>query len=488
MSIGIFTEKKHHPSPEEITTALGESQAAWDELGNFLRTNYAVQETWKFMYGKKYGWALHFERDRKMLANFYPTQGAFTVQINLPESAVQELLTLDLPAHIRKPVADAFPFPEGRWIFIPYRIESDIAEFQRLIRLRALQELPWWDPVFWGVRARSRPHTPKYGPLPRGFPKNPIKSSQPAGQKGIMSRQKTFLALTALFLLAAACVRPAPTALAPAALPSPTQQAAPTRPPQPPTSESPPVQNAEPTPAPPAKPAEPTDSGWETLRSGLEKRTLEVRTTDELPLEMLFILRINPNEFNFEVAYQAQAKALETWLADSGALIALNGGYYRAEGEMLVPTGLTIVNGEAIGESYGDFAGMLAINETQARLRWLAQAPYNPEEPLTSALQSFPLLVKPGGEMGFPAELEDYQQARRTVIAQDRAGNFLLLVAPRGYFTLHQLSAYLVQSDLDLDIALNLDGGPSSGLLLADPPQGEAALLSLPVVILVYAR
>jgi hypothetical protein len=50
------------------------------------------------------------------------------------------------------------------------------------------------------------------------------------------------------------------------------------------------------------------------------------------------------------------------------------------------------------------------------------------------------------------------------------------------------LSAFLVQSDLELEIALNLDGGPSSGLLLADPPQGEPALLPLPVVILVFPR
>jgi hypothetical protein len=50
------------------------------------------------------------------------------------------------------------------------------------------------------------------------------------------------------------------------------------------------------------------------------------------------------------------------------------------------------------------------------------------------------------------------------------------------------LSAYLILSDLELDIALNLDGGPSSGLLLADPPQGETALLPLPVVILIFPK
>jgi hypothetical protein len=307
-----------------------------------------------------------------------------------------------------------------------------------------------------------------------------------------MSKRKTILALTLLaaqLLLAAGCVQPGPAALLPAAPPSltaPPPVAAPaasTQTPAPsiePSAESSPVPNVEPQP--------PADSGWEMLRPGLERRTMAVRGADGLVLESLFILRLDPVVFRFAVAYQAQAQPLEAWMAGSGALIALNGGYYRAEGETLIPTGLTIVNGESIGESYGDFAGMLAVSEAGASLRWLAQSPYDPAEGLTSALQSFPLLVKPGGEVGFPAELEDYQAARRTVIAQDRAGNFLLMVAPRGYFTLRQLSVFLVQSDLDLDIALNLDGGPSSGLLLADPPQGETALLPLPVVILVFAR
>ena len=296
-------------------------------------------------------------------------------------------------------------------------------------------------------------------------------------------------ALAILLAGAAACVRPGPGARdVPSVLPPAPSLTAPLSSP----TAVPPTETAEPAPAPssPATPAAepPPDSGWEMLRDGLERRTFEIRGEDGLALERLSILRLDPARFSFAVAYQPEPKTLETWLADSGALIALNGGYYRAEGETLIPTGLTIVGGEAIGESYGEFAGMLAVNEDGASLRWLAQAPYESGEGLVSALQSFPLLVKPGGELGFPAELEDNQAARRTVIAQDSSGRFLLLVAPRGYFTLHQLSAFLTASDLELDIALNLDGGPSSGLLLADPPWGESALLPLPVVILVYPR
>ncbi len=42
------------------------------------------------------------------------------------------------------------------------------------------------------------------------------------------------------------------------------------------------------------------------------------------------------------------------------------------------------------------------------------------------------------------------------MIAQDGQGRVLFLVAPLGYFTLYQLSQWLVNSDLDVQIALNL--------------------------------
>lgn len=141
MSIGCFIDKKHQPSAEEISAALGPSLPAWEALTGFVRSGYPISETWKFMYGKKYGWALHVERDSKMLVNFYPNQGAFTVQINLPESAVRAVLETALPQAFRQAIAGAFPFPEGRWIFIPCRGGEDLPEFERLIRLRVASRL-----------------------------------------------------------------------------------------------------------------------------------------------------------------------------------------------------------------------------------------------------------------------------------------------------------------------------------------------------------
>ena len=232
------------------------------------------------------------------------------------------------------------------------------------------------------------------------------------------------------------------------------------------------------------------DTGWQMLREGLERRVINLFNDNSVQVEYLYVLRVDPSFYSFDVAYdQKIAHTLREWQTTTGAILVTNGGYYSKTDDGYLANGLVVVDGQALGSSYGAFAGMLAISTMQGPdLRWLQQQPYSPEEPLLAALQSFPLLVKPGGRLGFPAEYEDHVAARRTVIGQDSLDRILFLVAPKGYFTLHQLSLYLVDIDLDLDIALNLDGGPSSGILLAEPFEEIPALSYLPLVITVYSR
>ena len=230
------------------------------------------------------------------------------------------------------------------------------------------------------------------------------------------------------------------------------------------------------------------DTGWSSLQPGLERRVIRIYNEQNQPIESVYIWRLDQNCFRMDVAYDERPKSLQTWQEETNAVMVVNGGYFSIENERYFPDGLTIVNGEAFGSSFEGFGGMLAINRSRAELRWLVQKPYHSYEPLQAALQSFPILVQPGGELGFPAERENNARARRTVIGQDRDGRILLIVAPQGYFTLHELSVYLTESDLNLDIAVNLDGGGSTGILVENPREIISPTRPLPFVILVYAR
>jgi len=155
------------------------------------------------------------------------------------------------------------------------------------------------------------------------------------------------------------------------------------------------------------------DTGWGLLQPGLERRLLNIYDNQNQLLESLHMLRLDQNLFRLDVAYDEKPKDLENWQAETKASIVVNGGYFRVENDKYIPNGLTIINGKAFGDSYDTFAGMLAINEKSAELRWLANEPYNSTEKLLAALQSFPLLIKPGGELGFSKQYEDNLKARR---------------------------------------------------------------------------
>jgi len=231
-----------------------------------------------------------------------------------------------------------------------------------------------------------------------------------------------------------------------------------------------------------------SDTDWGSSQPGLERRSINIYSNQNQLTESLFLVRLDQNLFQLDVAYSERPKSLEDWQAETKASVVVNGGYFRIENDKYIPNGLTILGGKSLGNSYDTYAGMLAISESGSDLRWLAEQPYDPNESLLAALQSFPVLIKPVGKMGFPMQSEDGLRARRTVIAQDLDGRILFIVASQGYFTLHQLSVYLTESDLHLSIAVNPDGGPSSGIWVANPDEIIPAQTPLPVVIVAYVR
>jgi exopolysaccharide biosynthesis protein len=220
----------------------------------------------------------------------------------------------------------------------------------------------------------------------------------------------------------------------------------------------------------------------------LDSRVIEITDDQNQQVESLHIWRLDQKSFRMDVAFDKTPKSLEAWQTETSAALVVNGGYYSIENEQYFADGLTITDGVTTGRSFAGFGGMLAVNRDGAELRWLVEKPYNSNEPLQAALQSFPMLVLPGGGLGFGAERENHVAARRTVIAQDRRGRILFIVAPQGYFTLHQLSRYLTNSNLNLDIAVNLDGGGSTGILVANPLEVIPSTRPLPFVILVHPR
>ena len=97
------------------------------------------------------------------------------------------------------------------------------------------------------------------------------------------------------------------------------------------------------------------------------------------------------------------------WQRELDALIVVNGGFFTPEYQAI---GLIVNNGRATGTSLAGYGGMLAVTTAGAGVRSLVQQPYSSSEPLLAAVQSFPMLVMPGGQIGYRQEDGQADQRR----------------------------------------------------------------------------
>ena len=227
------------------------------------------------------------------------------------------------------------------------------------------------------------------------------------------------------------------------------------------------------------------DTGWTEIGASLEFRRVRLGTGQQSG--DLAILRLDPKAYHIRVAYDtAHPGRVSEWAAAVKPVAVINGGYFDAEGKA---TALVMFDVIVRGASYEGFGGVVVVNEQgDFELRSLRQQPYDPNEPLRQAMQSAPMLIQPGGTL---SELDaDEDRSRRTVIAGDRSGRILMIACDWATFTLAELATLLQESDLDLDAALNLDGGRSTGMFV-DTPTMRFTMDSfepVPLVLIVDAK
>jgi hypothetical protein len=136
MSIGVFVNKNYQPSEAEIHQVIGSKLSIWQELVAFIRKHYPSDEDFKFLYGQKYGWALRFRKRGHLLTSLYPTDGGFTVQINLGPAAIEQTRNMVLGENVQAVIDQTTAYSEGRWLFIPVRSAEDVCDIYQLLALR----------------------------------------------------------------------------------------------------------------------------------------------------------------------------------------------------------------------------------------------------------------------------------------------------------------------------------------------------------------
>lgn len=148
-------------------------------------------------------------------------------------------------------------------------------------------------------------------------------------------------------------------------------------------------------------------------------------------------------------------------LLPESALAVVNGGYFEAD--FRPSTWLKQGGVEVSKKSDTSKGGLLAIGRSGFYVGPFSGLSFDP----VLAVQSFPLIVEPGGKPGIYRD--DGRRAARTVVCAvaDRL-RFIVLTAPRGEGPTLFESASILADPMPIGfgcrVALNLDGGPSTGV------------------------
>jgi len=210
-------------------------------------------------------------------------------------------------------------------------------------------------------------------------------------------------------------------------------------------------------------------SDWTKISASTQRRFL--RQEKDTSIFQIVVYRIDPMLADFSLHQETPPQRIEAWQKSLSALLVMNGGYFDENYE---PTGLFIDEGQNLGSNpYDPAKSGTIVFSPQVNILDTQKQPL-PDHFDGDVLQSFPLLIRSGGKPGIEADTQ--KLARRTVLAKDIDGNMLAIIVDQTPISLFQLMEILLESDLRIDTALNLDGGPSTGLLVKTDSYSESIL------------
>jgi hypothetical protein len=283
------------------------------------------------------------------------------------------------------------------------------------------------------------------------------------------SKRRTFATLIGSLIMIAltACEPTMPAASSPLVVPTQAGPLLPTRtlpPTRTPILTATPVPTLKPSPTLIPTVAPLTADGWQTVRSGVAIR--EMLADPISKTGRVDVVKIDPTQVDFHVRYQPESPLkVREWYSTTQALIVINSSFFDGGNHAV---GQLTTDGKSDGQVHQRMEGAFYLTGVGAAV-WPLQGWVKPAGlQIVESVESFPMLLLPGGLLN-PNIPNDARVARRTVVAVDRSGNLLFIVTPSSAFTLHGMGVWLANSDLDIDTALNFDGGSSSGLAVWTP-------------------
>jgi hypothetical protein len=201
--------------------------------------------------------------------------------------------------------------------------------------------------------------------------------------------------------------------------------------------------------------ATPGPLAWKEIQPGFEVAELPV-LVDAKEVDRIYLARIDPAHYRFEALNAPTGKGLIEWMRTPGVALVVNGSYYAHAAEPDTPF---ISQGKPLGPAtYEGKGGVFASAPGVTHVVNLAgQSWPSSFHWADNAFICYPLLL----DKGVPySGVASQWLANRSFVGEDTQGRILIGTTTDGFFSLYRFGQFLAISGLNLDTALNLDGGP----------------------------
>jgi Protein of unknown function (DUF3788) len=136
MDKSIFTDKTKPPSEKDLVAALGKTHVLWDEITAFVLGQYpaAILE-WSFP-GEKYGWSFRIKDKKRAIIYLLPRDNYFKAAFVFGQKAVDAVNNSTISAEIKKELAAAKVYAEGRGIRLDVTTKKATGDIKRLAEIK----------------------------------------------------------------------------------------------------------------------------------------------------------------------------------------------------------------------------------------------------------------------------------------------------------------------------------------------------------------
>lgn len=133
MALSLFDDKSNPPQENDLSIALGDNYALWNELKEAISSSYApLASDWVFAHR----WGLRLKHKKRAVLYMTPCRGYFLASFALGGRAVQAAHQSDLPAAILRVIDDAPQYAEGSGVRVEVKDAADLRSVRTLAAIK----------------------------------------------------------------------------------------------------------------------------------------------------------------------------------------------------------------------------------------------------------------------------------------------------------------------------------------------------------------